>query len=122
MFEPHSTALNYQAEENSDITVEWSFSSRADISISSLKIHCVSVPETKVFYHLDRSVDESLHEQFAGRVRCDEDALRTGRVRLHVSRVRADDSGLYLCRMATEFGRKVKQFSLKITGESTRDF
>ncbi|XP_075948505.1 uncharacterized protein LOC142950786 isoform X2 [Anarhichas minor] len=107
--------LRYQAEEGSNITVEWSFSSRDDISIPSLKIHCVSVSELKVFYHQDSSVDESLHEQFAGRVQCDRDALRTGRVRLHLSRVSTNDSGLYLCRMLTEFGRKVKQFSLNIT-------
>ncbi|XP_037615408.1 uncharacterized protein LOC119482075 isoform X2 [Sebastes umbrosus] len=115
MFEPQNTALKHQAAEGNNITVEWRFSARTDISVPSLKIHCVFVLGLKVFYHLDNSVNESLHEQFAGRTQCDKDALRTGRVRLHLSRVRTNDSGLYLCRMATGFGRKVKQFSLNIT-------
>ncbi|XP_044040382.1 uncharacterized protein LOC122870298 [Siniperca chuatsi] len=122
VFEPHNTALNYQAEESNNITVEWRFSSKANISLPSLKIHCLFVlPELKVFYHLDNSVEESQHEQFAGRVQCDKDALSTGRVRLHLSRVRTDDSGPYLCRMATEFGKKIKEFSLNITDKSHTD-
>ncbi|XP_036967735.1 programmed cell death 1 ligand 1-like isoform X2 [Acanthopagrus latus] len=115
MLQPRYSGPVYQTEENHNITAEWRFSSEPNISVPSLKIHCVSVPGLKVFYHLDNSVDEPQHEQFSGRVQCDRDALRTGRVRLHVSRVRTEDSGLYLCRMATGSGRKVSQFSLKIT-------
>ncbi|KAL7375505.1 hypothetical protein ABVT39_018549 [Epinephelus coioides] len=112
---PYDTPLKYQAEENSDVTVEWSFSSETDIPLPSLKIHCQKVLGLKVFYHLDNCIEESQHEQFAGRVQCDKDALRGGRVRLHLSRVKMNDSGVYLCRMATDFGRKVKVFSLDIT-------
>ncbi|KAL7374717.1 hypothetical protein ABVT39_005990 [Epinephelus coioides] len=112
---PYDTPLKYQAEENSDVTVEWSFSSETDIPLPSLKIHCQKVLGLKVFYHLDNCIEESQHEQFAGRVQCDKDALRGGRVRLHLSRVKMNDSGVYLCRMATDFGRKVKEFSLDIT-------
>lgn len=119
MFSPQSTGLHRHAVENNNITVEWRFSSEADISVASLKIHCLLFPELKVFYHMDSSVDESQDEQFMGRVHCDKDALSTGRVRLHLSRVRTNDSGRYLCRMATEFGKKVKAFSLNITGELT---
>ncbi|XP_070711285.1 programmed cell death 1 ligand 1-like [Pempheris klunzingeri] len=116
--ECHDRALDIQAVEGSNVTVEWCFSSRANISISSLKIHCLMDPELKVFYHLDdifRMIKEPPHEQFAGRVQCDKDALRTGRVRLHVSRVQMNDSGRYRCRMLTGSGRKVKPFSLNIT-------
>ncbi|XP_030285630.1 programmed cell death 1 ligand 1-like isoform X2 [Sparus aurata] len=115
MLKPRYTDPVYQSEENHNITVEWCFSSESNISVPSLKIHCVFVPGLKVFYHLNNSVDAPQHEQFSGRVQCDKDALRTGRVRLHVSRVRTEDSGLYLCRMATGSGRKVSQFSLDIT-------
>ncbi|XP_029310498.1 uncharacterized protein LOC115023561 [Cottoperca gobio] len=110
-----SEPLKFQAEEDNNVTVEWSFSSKANISISSLKLHCLTVLGLKVFYHMDHHVYESQNQQFAGRVQCDREALRTGSVRLHLSRVRADDSGQYLCRMATGSGRKVKQFSLNIT-------
>ncbi|XP_070711170.1 programmed cell death 1 ligand 1-like [Pempheris klunzingeri] len=116
--ECHDRALDIQAVEGSNVTVEWCFSSRANISISSLKIHCLMDPELKVFYHLDdivRMDKEPPHEQFAGRVQCDKDALRTGRVQLHLSRVQMNDSGRYRCRMFTGSGRKVKPFSLSIT-------
>lgn len=120
LFDLQNMALNYKSEQNNNITVEWRFSAKTNISISSLKIHCVLIPELKVFYHLDNSVEESQHEQFAGRVQCDKEALSAGLVRLHLSKVRTDDSGLYLCRMTTEFGKKVKQFSLNITGKLTQ--
>ncbi|CAI5659903.1 unnamed protein product [Oreochromis niloticus] len=108
-------ALFYQGEENSDVTVEWQFASKVNITISMFKIHCLQLPELKVFFNMDSSSDEPQHEQFAGRVQCDKDALTTGRVRLKLSRVRINDSGRYLCRMATEFGKKVKEFRLNIT-------
>ncbi|XP_076581129.1 uncharacterized protein LOC143317073 [Chaetodon auriga] len=118
MFEPPNVGLNYQAEERNNVTVEWRFSSKADISIPSLKIHCQFVlPELKVFYHLDHGAEWSQHEQFAGRVQCDKDALRTGRVRLQLIRVRTDDSGRYLCRMVTGSVKKVQEFSLHVAAK-----
>lgn len=111
----HSDGLFYQAEERGDVTIEWRFAVRPGLRVSSLKIHCVQLPELKVFYHLDSSVVEAQHQQFAGRVRCDEEALAAGRVRLHLARVRAEDSARYLCRMATGCGRKVTEFTLSVT-------
>ncbi|XP_039874848.1 uncharacterized protein LOC120725860 isoform X2 [Simochromis diagramma] len=116
----HNKDLYYQAEENSDITVEWTFTTKVSITISSLKIHCLQLPELKVFFNMDTSSDEPQHEQFAGRVQCDKDALTTGRVRLQLSRVRSNDSGRYLCRMATQFGKKVKEFRLNITAATVK--
>lgn len=107
---------SYQAEENSDITVGWRFSSKVNISIPSLKIHCLHETDLKVFYHLDHDIEESQHEQFAGRVRCNRDALTAGQVKLLLAGVRTDDSGWYLCRMVNEEGKKdVQGFSLRIT-------
>ncbi|XP_034412846.1 uncharacterized protein LOC117747589 [Cyclopterus lumpus] len=114
-FDPHHKPLRYRAEEGGNVTLEWRFSSRSDISVPSLKIHCLSLLKPKVFFHLDRRVNESLHEQFAGRVQCDQDALGTGWLRLRLSGVRIQDKGLYLCKMATGSGRKVKLFSLNVT-------
>ncbi|CAI5681663.1 unnamed protein product [Oreochromis niloticus] len=108
--------LYYRGEENSNITVEWQFASKVNITISMFKIHCLQLPELKVFFNMDSSSDEPQHEQFAGRVQCDKDALTTGRVRLKLPKVRINDSGWYLCRMATEFGKKVKEFRLNISG------
>ncbi|KAI3375623.1 hypothetical protein L3Q82_003938 [Scortum barcoo] len=47
--------------------------------------------------HEGVEVPESQDEHFAGRVQFDKDVLREGRIRLHVSRLRTDDSGLYHC-------------------------
>ncbi|XP_034020882.1 uncharacterized protein LOC117505346 [Thalassophryne amazonica] len=113
---PQDAALQYQAKENDNITVEWRFSSQSDVLEASLKIHCVFLQqEIKVFFHNDRREKTPPHVQFAERVHCDLDALRKGQVTLHVSRVRTEDSGTYLCRMATNLGKKVQQFTLNIT-------
>ncbi|KAM3590778.1 uncharacterized protein V6R79_016488 [Siganus canaliculatus] len=124
VLEPHDRTLKYQAEESSNVTVEWRFGPhRANVSIPALKIHCLFLsPDRRVFYHLDNSVEEAQHEQFAGRVQCDKDALKTGRVRFQLARVRTHDTGSYLCRMATRFGRKVEQFSLSVTEKSSQSF
>uniref|UniRef100_A0A669F433 Zinc finger protein 501-like n=1 Tax=Oreochromis niloticus TaxID=8128 RepID=A0A669F433_ORENI len=107
--------LYYRGEENSNVTAEWQFASKVNITISMFKIHCLQLPELMVFFNMDDSSDEPQHEQFAGRVQCDKDALTTGRVRLKLPKVRINDSGWYLCRMATEFGKKVKEFRLNIS-------
>ncbi|KAM4536324.1 uncharacterized protein PAE49_020971 isoform 2-T3 [Odontesthes bonariensis] len=49
-------------------------------------------------------VSESQDEEFAGRVQSDKDALREGRLRLNVSRLRTEDSGLYLCAVKNDYG------------------
>jgi len=107
---------SYRAQEGGSVTFEWLFSPPA--VVAAVKIHCLALAPPKVFFHLDRRADEAPHQQFAGWVRCDRDALGTGRVRLRLSGVRAADSGLYLCRMATGSGRKATQFTLQVTGES----
>ncbi|KAK1890159.1 Programmed cell death 1 ligand 1 [Dissostichus eleginoides] len=78
------TQTSYQAEENQDITLEWTFSTRRDTSLSSISTLCVESPESQ-------------DPQFAGRVQWDKDVLTEGRLTLHVSRLRTNDSGFYVC-------------------------
>ncbi|KAI3376053.1 hypothetical protein L3Q82_016592 [Scortum barcoo] len=59
---------------------------------------------------------ESQDEHFAGRVQFDKDVLREGRIRLHVSRLRTDDSGLYLCEVKTNYGFNIGKSRLNVTG------
>uniref|UniRef100_A0A087X475 Ig-like domain-containing protein n=1 Tax=Poecilia formosa TaxID=48698 RepID=A0A087X475_POEFO len=47
-------------------------------------------------YIKSKTMIYSQHPQFSGRVQMDKDVLREGRIRLHVSRLRTEDSGLYL--------------------------
>ncbi|XP_019218821.1 uncharacterized protein LOC100702057 isoform X2 [Oreochromis niloticus] len=99
----------YQAEENHNITLEWTFTTKPDMSISALRILCYMKTDHKdsTLYYLFDGVEFSKHqdEKFSGRVQSDKDALREGRIRLQLSRLRTEDSGLYLCEVDTGYGR-----------------
>ncbi|XP_071375177.1 programmed cell death 1 ligand 1-like isoform X2 [Centroberyx affinis] len=111
--------ISYQAEENGNVTMEWIFPPKPDMSLSSLYIHCalVSPTEENTLYYLHNGVEdpESQHEQFAGRVRCDEHRLREGHIPLHLSRLRTNDSGTYLCEVSTGYGGNFSDCSLTVT-------
>ncbi|XP_072233039.1 programmed cell death 1 ligand 1-like [Leuresthes tenuis] len=99
---------SYQAEEGQSITLEWTFTAKPDSFWSSLFIFCVLLTDHRdlFLYHIHEGdeVSESQEEQFAGRVQSDKDALREGRISLHVSRLRTEDSGLYLCFVKNDYG------------------
>ncbi|XP_044198185.1 uncharacterized protein LOC122974246 isoform X2 [Thunnus albacares] len=113
------TQTSYQAEENDTITLEWMFTTKPDSSSTSLYIFCQLFTDVKslILYHVHEGVEspESQDGQFAGRVQCDKDALREGRIRLHVSRLRTDDSGLYLCEVKTDYGESSGRCRLNVT-------
>ncbi|XP_042257351.1 uncharacterized protein LOC121889444 isoform X2 [Thunnus maccoyii] len=113
------TQTSYQAEENDNITLEWMFTTKPDSSSTSLYIFCELFTDVKplILYHVHEGVEvsESQDGQFAGRVQCDKDALREGRIRLHVSRLRTDDSGLYLCGVKTDYGESSDRCQLNVT-------
>ncbi|XP_051256091.1 uncharacterized protein LOC127363548 isoform X9 [Dicentrarchus labrax] len=113
------TQTSYQAEENHNITLEWTFTTNNDSSLNSLSIYCELITDhmVSVLYHLHEGVEvpESQDEQFAGRVQCDKDVLREGRLRLHVSRLRTEDSGLYQCEVFTNYGGSLGRCRLNVT-------
>ncbi|XP_071315769.1 programmed cell death 1 ligand 1-like isoform X2 [Trachinotus anak] len=113
------TQSSYQAEENHNITLEWSFTPKPLTSHSSLYIYCQLITDHRVsvLYHVLEGVEvpESQDEQFSGRVQSDRDALREGRVRLHVSRLRTEDSGLYLCEVNTNYGANFGKCLLNVS-------
>ncbi|KAI3375601.1 hypothetical protein L3Q82_003921 [Scortum barcoo] len=106
----------YQAEENEDVTIRWDSHTKTDMSRTILVCFLQSKP-LKVLYEMINGVEvpESQHQQFAGRVQCDEDAMREGRVRLHLSRVRTDDSGNYWCDLAANYDELLRRWVLKTT-------
>ncbi|CAK6984393.1 butyrophilin-like protein 8 [Scomber scombrus] len=118
-FEVKVTQTSYQAEENHNITLEWVFTTKPDSSSTSLIIFCDMFTDhnVSVLYLLREGVEvpESQDEQFAGRVQCDKDALREGRIRLHVSRLRTNDSGWYKCKMKTNDGLSSDRCRLNVT-------
>ncbi|KAM4564237.1 uncharacterized protein V3H82_013289 [Fundulus diaphanus] len=102
------TQSSYQAEENHSITLEWTFTTRPDGPWRDLFILCrLLTPRKDLFFYQvydGVEVSESQDEQFSGRVQSDKDVLREGRIRLHVSRLRTEDSGEYYCGVKTDDG------------------
>ncbi|XP_043954876.1 uncharacterized protein LOC122821071 isoform X2 [Gambusia affinis] len=113
------TQSSYQAEENHSITLEWTFTTKTQGSWRKLFIYCSLLAPHKplVLYQVHEGVEipESQDEQFSGRVQSDKDVLREGRIRLHVSRLRTEDSGLYLCDVETEDGFNSAECRLNVT-------
>ncbi|XP_028419411.1 uncharacterized protein LOC114545335 [Perca flavescens] len=118
------TQTSYQAEENHHITLEWTFTTNPHTSSNSLNIFCELFTDLRpsVLFHLHEGVEvpESQDEQFAGRVQWDKDVLREGRLRLHVSRLRTNDSGLYLCDVLTSYGINSGKCWLNVTAARDR--
>ncbi|XP_033988435.1 uncharacterized protein LOC117484088 isoform X2 [Trematomus bernacchii] len=95
------TQTSYQAEENQNITLEWTFSTRRETNFRSISTICFlyTNDRTSVLFELREGVEspESQDPEFAGRVQWDKDVLTEGRLTLHVSRLRTSDSGFYVC-------------------------
>uniref|UniRef100_A0A087XHY0 Ig-like domain-containing protein n=1 Tax=Poecilia formosa TaxID=48698 RepID=A0A087XHY0_POEFO len=102
------TQSSYEAEENHSITLEWTFTTRTQGSYRELFVICelrtLEKIRTLYVYRGGFEILGNQDEQFSGRVQSDKDVLREGRIRLHVSRLRTEDSGLYLCVVKTEDG------------------
>ncbi|XP_039678525.1 uncharacterized protein LOC120573114 isoform X2 [Perca fluviatilis] len=113
------TQTSYQAEENHHITLEWTFTTNPHSSSNSLNILCQLLTDLKnpTLFHLHEGVEvpETQDEQFAGRVQWDKDVLREGRLRLHVSRLRTNDSGQYVCKVFTSYERSSGKCWLNVT-------
>ncbi|XP_047452322.1 uncharacterized protein LOC125014859 isoform X2 [Mugil cephalus] len=120
-FEVNVTQSSYQAEENHHITLEWTFTTKPDSSYKYLFIVCsffIKHQEKELtLYHVHEGVEvsESQDERFSGRVQGDKDVLREGRIRLHVSRLRINDSGLYQCEVTTDYGSRSGRCELNVT-------
>ncbi|XP_054483120.1 uncharacterized protein LOC129115997 [Anoplopoma fimbria] len=119
-FAVNVTQSSYQAEENHNITLEWTFTTNTQLSLNYFSTLCQLITDVRqsVLFHIHDGVEvpESQDEQFAGRVQWDKDVLREGRLRLHVSRLRTADSGLYQCDVFTRDGPNSRQCHLNVTG------
>lgn len=111
------TQTCYQAEENHNITLEWTFTIIDDMSLISVLCYQKIEEKIVVLYNFVHyfEVSESQDEKFSGRVQSDKDALREGRIRLQLSRLRTDDSGLYVCAVFTNYSSGSAKCDLKIT-------
>ncbi|KAM8747926.1 uncharacterized protein AB9X84_015789 isoform 3-T3 [Acanthopagrus schlegelii] len=107
----------YQAEEDDDITISWNSPIKTDMSLTNMLCFLQSDP-VKLLYQMVNSIDvpESQDPQFAGRVQCDKDSLSDGRIRLHVSRLKTEDSGSYWCDLAANYDKMTRRWML-VTSE-----
>ncbi|XP_077961477.1 uncharacterized protein LOC120814647 isoform X2 [Gasterosteus aculeatus] len=109
----------YHAEENHNISLEWMFPTSTDPSPNALYVSCETLiyQTHSVLFHLYEGVEvpEMQDKRFAGRVQWDKDVLREGRLRLHISRLQTNDSGLYWCQVDTSYGRNYKECHLNVT-------
>ncbi|XP_033988885.1 uncharacterized protein LOC117484570 [Trematomus bernacchii] len=113
------TQTSYQAEENQNITLEWTFSTRTDTSLHYLFIVCqlFTYKRTYVLFHLHGGIEtpDSQDPEFAGRVQWNKDVLTEGRLTLHVSRLRTSDSGFYRCDILVHDGSNSSRCWLNVT-------
>ncbi|XP_062415144.1 uncharacterized protein LOC119223047 isoform X2 [Pungitius pungitius] len=109
----------YHAEENHNISLEWMFPTSTDHSTNALYVSCEiladQIPLVLFVLHEGVEVPEFQDERFAGRVQWDKDVLREGRLRLHISRLQTNDSGLYWCQVDTSYGKNYKECHLNVT-------
>ena len=93
----------------------------ADTSPDSLYIFCQMKTDHKVSVLFEIRggvvIPEIQDQQFVGRVQWDKDVLRDGRLRLHVSRLRTEDSGQYLCDVRTNYGVDFGDCRLSVSGK-----
>ncbi|XP_063325607.1 CD276 antigen-like isoform X2 [Pelmatolapia mariae] len=119
------TQTCYQAEENHNITLEWTFTTKPDRSTKSLSIICCLIArhEHFVLYRVIHGVEwsKSQDKKFSGRVQSYKDALREGRIRLQLSRLRTDDSGLYLCEVNTDYRFSSARCRVSVSGPESRN-
>ncbi|XP_025757950.1 uncharacterized protein LOC102080329 isoform X2 [Oreochromis niloticus] len=108
------TPTVFEAKEDDNITISLDSQLQADVSLADMM--CVFHSDaTKILFKMIRGVEdsESQDEQFAGRVQTDRDALRGGRIRLHLSRVTAEDSGSYRCDVSADYDNSLKKWRLE---------
>lgn len=100
-----------EAEEEDNITI--SLESRVQTDMSHTNVICF-FQSYKILYKMIKGVEvpESQHEQFAGQVQSDRDALRGGRVTLHLFRVTAEDSGNYSCDLTADYDDSLERREL----------
>uniref|UniRef100_G3P8F8 Immunoglobulin V-set domain-containing protein n=1 Tax=Gasterosteus aculeatus TaxID=69293 RepID=G3P8F8_GASAC len=100
------------------------FPTSTDPSPNALYVSCETFINQihSVMFHLYKGVEvpELQDKRFAGRVQWDKDVLREGRLRLHISRLQTNDSGLYWCQVDTSYGRNYKECHLKVTAVKDR--
>ncbi|KAM3590239.1 uncharacterized protein V6R79_006413 [Siganus canaliculatus] len=116
-FEMNQTQSLYEAVENQNITLEWTFTIRGPLRYYEVFCEHITGPRISVVLHVEQGVQfpDSQDPDFTGQVQFDEEVFREGRLRVHVSRLQTTDSGLYRCEVVTEHGSSSGKCRLSVS-------
>lgn len=112
------TSTFYQTEKDNHITIRWDSDTITDLSLTNL-IYFSQSDNFKVLFQMIRGLEasESAHKQFSRWVLLDKEALRDGRIRLHLFLVTAEDSGDYWCDLTANYDTNTRNWGLQANGE-----
>ncbi|XP_033182514.1 programmed cell death 1 ligand 1-like [Anabas testudineus] len=106
----------YQAEEHCNITLTWLFSVTADMSDSLFINVRYEKPLRSVYRYNSRSEAETYQDEFyRGRVLCDTELARKGRIECVFTDLRLNDTGTYRCVVVMNRNRSSKLCYLNVT-------
>ncbi|XP_038125822.1 uncharacterized protein LOC119773079 [Cyprinodon tularosa] len=104
----------YRAKENNNITIKWSIEMKTNFTL--INMMCEMYTDTvKIVYETIRGSQKSADEQFAGRVHFDVDSPREAKIKLHLSRLKVEDSGHYCCYLNADYDDKAWRWRLQMT-------
>lgn len=107
----------YRAKENNNITIKWSIEMKTNFTLINMMCEMYT-DNVKIVYETIRGSQKSADEQFAGRVHFDVDAPREAKIKLHLSRLKVEDSGHYCCYLNADYDDKAWRWRLQMTGEN----
>ncbi|XP_026181268.1 programmed cell death 1 ligand 1-like [Mastacembelus armatus] len=114
----------YQAKEHGNITLTWSFPVGSDLPPHPLIVDVAHLNSMSRIYRYDSrsETEEYPHEPYRGRVHCDPELARRGRVQCNLTDLRLSDTGTYQCVLAArqELYRSYRTRVLSVTAASVQ--
>ncbi|XP_078020153.1 uncharacterized protein LOC144459645 [Epinephelus lanceolatus] len=88
----------YEAEEHSNVTLTWGFPIKTAVSVDSLYIDIMYGEPLRSIYLYDTRFEAQLYqdELYSGRVGCDLELAKTGRIECLFTDLRLNDTGTYV--------------------------
>ncbi|XP_013884156.1 uncharacterized protein LOC106532597 [Austrofundulus limnaeus] len=109
-----SSVTMYEVTENKNLTIRWNTPMKSDVTLMNMMCEFHS-DHVKVLYETIQGVPVAADEQFAGRVQFDRKAPKEAEIRLHLSRVTAQDAGSYVCFLVGNYDQNAMRWRLEMT-------
>ncbi|XP_078020817.1 uncharacterized protein LOC144459888 [Epinephelus lanceolatus] len=110
----------YQAEEHSNITLTWRFPVKTAVSVDSLYIDILYGEPLRTIYLYDTDFEAALYqdELYRGRVQCDLELAKKGRIECVLTGLRLSDTGIYTFIIGVNSDSRTKTCDLSVTAAS----